>query len=1003
MRTYGNIVFQGNELLDNIGSSIAALYVSTPFSSTVSMVEVTGNIFRRNRAASSTSGEFAVLEISSDGDSDWAVMSNEFGDDQSPFEISTFGFTGANPASMTVNATNNFFTFAGMVDESDIENRVFDNLDDPSLPEVVFVPFLASNFTPECEADCSNQGTCIFPGYCVCGVGWSGEICNIPTCQAIGRCSGNGVCAGFDNCNCTQGWLGNSCDVADCSERNDCNGNGECKIPNTCTCDVGHTGQDCNECVANYRLVEGRCRECPLCFNGGSCDEEAKCSCLGPFAGDTCQECLDDFFGPLCLPLAFITRVTPNDALEVGGTPIRVRGVNLGSANISSAVSCVFSSVDTEPAVFVDVNVIECFTPTVVLSGSGTLVSSLQVMVDGELSFNSVPFTFYGLCPETACLNGFCTFGRCQCFYGYTGESCDEILVAPKIAATGQAFSISEGSPFEYQLVLSAGSMPVEWSLANSNLQGLAIDAQSGTFTWESPLASTITQTVRVYATNSLTSGFVDLLFDVSPSYIVKVSTSTVSRRRPSPSFPFTIETIDAVTGQRVGDTLANLWVRGELTSSASRRKILVRTNSQGVFSRSYQPYGNDVGSYLYGGEHPDYENTTVQGEFSIRGIDVLPRDYYFQGFPGENATLNNVFTMSFVGGTFTDLLVTVVGAVEISVNTELSAAAADDMSTVTLSLTVSAETAVAEQLSFVVRSAEGDSARFFSFVDIRDRSPKFRVSPSSLDVDVPRSGEIVYRDVVLENIGSRASGPVEIEIPDQPILRSVAGDFIAGLDVDEQRVVSFSFSANEDLALGDFFFGNLVLSADGAGVSLNYRSTVVSTVQASLTVVTENEATYFDESQPNLADANVRVRSLSEGTTMSASSGLFGNVTFPDLVEGIYEITVQKLKHRSFRSTIVLESPGQTVLAFLQAEVVSYTFTVIPVEVVDSYVIEIESTFETFVPKPAVIWDPAIPDWEAIRSGLVDEIQLTGTNVGLIAAENVTLTWARGKRTSNC
>ena len=37
--------------------------------------------------------------------------------------------------------------------------------------------------------------------------------------------------------------------------------------------------------------------------------------------------------------------------------------------------------------------------------------------------------------------------------------------------------------------------------------------------------------------------------------------------------------------------------------------------------------------------------------------------------------------------------------------------------------------------------------------------------------------------------------------------------------------------------------------------------------------------------------------------------------------MEDVYEIYAKKPKHRAFRSTIILVAPGQTVLAFLQAE----------------------------------------------------------------------------------
>lgn len=108
-----------------------------------------------------------------------------------------------------------------------------------------------------------------------------------------------------------------------------------------------------------------------------------------------------------------------------------------------------------------------------------------------------------------------------------------------------------------------------------------------------------------------------------------------------------------------------------------------------------------------------------------------------------------------------------------------------------------------------------------------------------------------------------------------------------------------------------------------------------MSTVQASLTVITENEATYFATGNPNLADADVRVRSLTSGASFSLLSGPDGIVTFDDLVEDVYEITAQKLGHSQFSTTILLQAPGQTVQAFLKAQVVSYTFTVVEIPVV--------------------------------------------------------------------
>lgn len=92
----------------------------------------------------------------------------------------------------------------------------------------------------------------------------------------------------------------------------------------------------------------------------------------------------------------------------------------------------------------------------------------------------------------------------------------------------------------------------------------------------------------------------------------------------------------------------------------------------------------------------------------------------------------------------------------------------------------------------------------------------------------------------------------------------------------------------------------------------------------AELTVVTTNEATYFAEEKPNLADVSVRVRSLTVGTVYRGNSGPNGTIVFSDMYEDFYEITAQKARHSTYRKKIFLSAPSQTYEAFLQYEVSS-------------------------------------------------------------------------------
>ena len=58
-------------------------------------------------------------------------------------------------------------------------------------------------------------------------------------------------------------------------------------------------------------------------------------------------------------------------------------------------------------------NELNCVSPIVSLL-NGALEVDLFVILDGQMSYNSVPFLFYGLCPESQCNHGYCSFGQCE-------------------------------------------------------------------------------------------------------------------------------------------------------------------------------------------------------------------------------------------------------------------------------------------------------------------------------------------------------------------------------------------------------------------------------------------------------------------------------------------------------------------------------------------------------------------------------------------------------------
>jgi hypothetical protein len=357
----------------------------------------------------------------------------------------------------------------------------------------------------------------------------------------------------------------------------------------------------------------------------------------------------------------------------------------------------------------------------------------------------------------------------------------------------------------------------------------------------------------------------------------------------------------------------------------------------------------SNTGLFIYGGEHPGYNNLTAQGEFNIMGVDASPRYYYYQGFPTENETVRDAFTFRFKGGEFSGIQADFNQVDDVSIQYSLSSTTAnltDDAISMTLEL--SSSTALRGRIYFTLSTNEGVEATYYVFVDIRFRMPTINVSPHSIDVQSVRGGSAKYYDIMLTNIGSLVSDTIVVIVPDQGII-SPTTDYISGLAVDETAKVSFRVLVPGEVPIGTMFSGTVGFASNNSDtMAMNYRVTAVSSVPAVLTIVTQNEATFFSDEKPNLAYVDVRVRSLSIGTVHRGNSGANGTIHFTDLVEDFYEITAQKLGHSSARTTVFLESPGDLVEAFLQYEAVSYTFSVVPIEVVDKYEIVVETTFKT-------------------------------------------------------
>ena len=131
------------------------------------------------------------------------------------------------------------------------------------------------------RAECGGNGECR-GGTCHCGAGFTGDACEVPSCE--GGCGQHGNCVAAPGgeeppaCVCFPGYGGVDCSVHTCP--GDCSGAGFCsaKLNYTCVCPAGRTGPDCAQQACHRDCVEPRA----ACIEG-------KCVCASGWHGPVCE------------------------------------------------------------------------------------------------------------------------------------------------------------------------------------------------------------------------------------------------------------------------------------------------------------------------------------------------------------------------------------------------------------------------------------------------------------------------------------------------------------------------------------------------------------------------------------------------------------------------------------------------------------------------------------------------------------------------------------------
>jgi fibronectin type 3 domain-containing protein len=292
--------------------------------------------------------------------------------------------------------------------------------------------------------------------------------------------------------------------------------------------------------------------------------------------------------------------------------------------------------------------------------------------------------------------------------------------------------------------------------------------------------------------------------------------------------------------------------------------------------------------------------------------------------------------------------------------------------------------------------SAEGGSAFFEATVNLAEAVPIIAIEQPAagfVDKSVDRSS-MVNVPVRIRNNGLRALENAELIVPaavpwmglnTQPAANGRVP--LGTIAVGETRTFDVVFSPPADAAFG---YHQDKLEVTGSNAPQNFTINLYAKVTSSLTGNVQFRVVNM-LGQP-VAGATVRLRNTLINLDLPPlQTDDNGEAMAYGLQEGEWSYQVSASGHNTVANTVKVVA-DQTVLAeaFPTKSLVSISFSVVPVPYTDRYEIKIEQTFETHVPAPVLIVEPAYVSFENVEPGFETIFVATATNKGLISIRDL-------------
>ncbi len=444
-------------------------------------------------------------------------------------------------------------------------------------------------------------------------------------------------------------------------------------------------------------------------------------------------------------------------------------------------------------------------------------------------------------------------------------------------------------------------------------------------------------------------------------------------------------------------------------------RSYTVYTDDIGEFSYSFQPLPGESGLYRVWSVHPDLTDKSVQGEFVISRIGIspstinlsVPRNYEktldLTVTAGSGTEVNNLHLvydeLDQPSGVFPQ-------GVHVTLGPPVDSLSSGESATLSCSVWADNTADQTGTLVFKVKSDEtgsGDWGPIVVNAIFSDANPALFYTPDHVETGLTLDDSIV-ETIVLGNRGLVDLIDVTLEIVSQDV--SPVPDWIhcnsaavqGAIGVGETRDISLSFTpAAGKVTEGMYSCYLRVRSANYPDTDIPVFVTVTQSGIGSAAFKIQDIYTgTVDESTggviQGLANAKIEIqneRVLTE--TYYLTTDTIGESLLTDIPAGSYKYRVSADKHQEYIGRLWIK-PGITTSReiFLEYNLVTVEWEVIETTIADKYEIVLNATYETNVPAPVVVAEPASITLPDMKAGDVFNSEFTLTNYGLIRAENL-------------